>query len=463
MATSTPNTRASLLAGLRTGGVRSTSQPFSVPHTAAPTGHFNVPRYVSAAHPMNSFPDEDDEIDQLSELTSQFAFDTRMNGQQFPMTASAVESNLMFQRQQQQMLSNQSAALNSNFVGNVYNSNGQQLDLQAQMLQMEMLKYQALQQQAQYQAEFIAQTQRQLHSAQPHYARSFEPMTAAPNVTSFDHRANAIAQLRARQLDRLSIPSNEDYVSGPMTASIDGKFGSRALNPHAASFMSRFGDHEGSLYSPLQSPPPITPGRTTVISGGTSLGTMAAPSPNVSTPSKSDVAVSWRRGVATPNTPSRVSPPSFASKALRGVSEEVSKGRPEPLQLHHHDNSDIPSRVYNESSGEDDPVSGSSKAGSPTSASTPPTPPPVQPILSAEPKKLYENLGIGKPISITNTVSAPRFVSLPSRQPKGPPSGADELGPRNFASRIRRQAIGGLGVLVNAREQRELAVEVQVY
>jgi len=56
-----------------------------------------------------------------------------------------------------------------------------------------------------------------------------------------------------------------------------------------------------------------------------------------------------------------------------------------------------------------------------------------------------------------------RQVSLPSRQPKGPPSGADELGPRNFATRIRRQAIGGLGALVTARERRELAIEVQAY
>lgn len=323
-----------------------------------------------------------------------------------------------------------------------------------------------MQQQSQYQAEFAAQAQaqvqRQMQSTQSNYTRNLEPVTAAPNVTSFDHRANAIAQLRARQLERLSIPMNDEFISspisGPMTASIDGKFGSRALNPHAASFMSRFGDQEGSLLSPLQS---SHPSRTTVISGGTSLGSAAIASPM--TPSKSDAATSWRRGVVSPATPSRASPvTNSVLRSLRGgISEETGKNRPQPLNLHQ-DNFEVTSHIQCDTVNEDDPTSGSSKTGSPTSASTPATPPPVQPVLSTEPKKSYENLGVGRP-TVVNVVNAPRFVSLPSRQPKGPPSGADELGPRNFASRIRRQAIGGLGALVNAREQRELAVEVQAY
>jgi hypothetical protein len=36
----------------------------------------------------------------------------------------------------------------------------------------------------------------------------------------------------------------------------------------------------------------------------------------------------------------------------------------------------------------------------------------------------------------------------------------DELTPKNFATRIRRQAIGGLGMLMGARERRDL---VEVY
>jgi hypothetical protein len=81
-------------------------------------------------------------------------------------------------------------------------------------------------------------------------------------------------------------------------------------------------------------------------------------------------------------------------------------------------------------------------------------------------KRLYEGLGIGRPVSSTPsdggyphlTVSVGpgrRIVSQPTRQPRGPPSG-DELGPKNFATRIRRKAIGGLGLLMGARERREI-------
>jgi hypothetical protein len=79
-------------------------------------------------------------------------------------------------------------------------------------------------------------------------------------------------------------------------------------------------------------------------------------------------------------------------------------------------------------------------------------------------KKLYEGLGIGRLNSAspdeqqypTVSVTSHRVVSQPTRQPRGPPSGADELGPKNFATRIRRKAIGGL---MDARERREV-VEV---
>jgi hypothetical protein len=38
-------------------------------------------------------------------------------------------------------------------------------------------------------------------------------------------------------------------------------------------------------------------------------------------------------------------------------------------------------------------------------------------------------------------------VSHPLRQPRGPPSGMEELAPQNFATRIKNQALGGLGML----------------
>jgi hypothetical protein len=82
-------------------------------------------------------------------------------------------------------------------------------------------------------------------------------------------------------------------------------------------------------------------------------------------------------------------------------------------------------------------------------------------------KKLYEGLGIGRPVSTnssetqlqqypTASVVNHRMVSQPTRQPRGPPSGTEELGPKNFASRIRRKAIGGLGALMDARERRDI-------
>lgn len=71
-------------------------------------------------------------------------------------------------------------------------------------------------------------------------------------------------------------------------------------------------------------------------------------------------------------------------------------------------------------------------------------------------KRLYEGLGIGRPAPIAAPTSvASRQVSQPARQPRGPPSGVEDLGARNFATRIRRKAIGGLGALMDARGRRE--------
>ena len=54
MQSNPPTTRASLLAGLRTGGVRSASSPLAnIPHTAAPSGSFNIPRSSSTDFPSS--------------------------------------------------------------------------------------------------------------------------------------------------------------------------------------------------------------------------------------------------------------------------------------------------------------------------------------------------------------------------------------------------------------------------
>jgi len=50
-----------------------------------------------------------------------------------------------------------------------------------------------------------------------------------------------------------------------------------------------------------------------------------------------------------------------------------------------------------------------------------------------------------------------RVASQPVRQPIGPPSHVEELGPKNFASRLRRKALGGIGAaLTSAKERREI-------
>jgi hypothetical protein len=299
-------------------------------------------------------------------------------------------------------------------------------------------------------------------------------MTAGPTVTSFDQRGNVAAQLRARAQQaehRSALAAGDDHVPMPMTAAIGGKFASRMLNPQASSFVaSRFGEQEDEtgMFVPnsVSSPIPSTPTRTTVISGGTSLGTPTATAFNLPTPSKSDAAVSWRRGTnnnsvlrsasATPplNTKLNQSSPS---------NEETSptaKARPQPLRFSLAVPSPLPAVSIDTSAVDEDASSGSSK-GSPTSTSTPSTPPSAHSSLSGEVKKAYEGVGMGRPAVAMNGTM--RHASLPSRQPRGPPSGADELGPRNFATRLRRKAIGGLGALVTARERRDMAIEIQAY
>lgn len=453
---SAPSNRAFLLAGLRTGGVRSVSQPLQAPHTAAPTGSFNIPRFASASHPSNPFPEEDEDVDQLAEMAGQtlnFNYNARNAG--IPMTAGITDG--VMGAYQQQLLLQQLAAQRA-FNG-VYSLRGEQSEMQSQMMQMELLKYQALQQQAQqYQAELIAQSQRQQQQQRGNFRA---PMTAGPDVTSFDHRVNTAGQLRARAQQaeyRSSMAGMEDFGPVPMTAAIGGKFASRDLNPHANAFVA---GHYNEINEDSNSfmtndftagPIPPTPSRTTVISGGTSLG-----SPPIL--SKSDAAVSWRRQGNNSVLRSSTSNSNINTTVNRYVpsndeSSPTIKARPQPLKFTAVDTSILPT-VSVESVDED----GSSGS---TSASNPTTPPSNPATLAGDIKKPYESQGLGKqPGAMANSVI--RHVSMPLRQPKGPPSGADELGPRNFATRLRRQAIGGLGALVSARERRETVVEVQAY
>jgi len=129
--------------------------------------------------------------------------------------------------------------------------------------------------------------------------------------------------------------------------------------------------------------------------------------------------------------------------------------------------------------------SDSSKSNNSGSSSSPTTPRsssslemPLSPREEAS-RKLYEGLGIGRPHSATSnqgmdgnmkptvvvskpgtvptfSVSSPypvhmqaghRMASQPLRQPRGPPSGMEELAPQNFATRIKNHAMAGLGML----------------
>jgi hypothetical protein len=256
-----------------------------------------------------------------------------------------------------------------------------------------------------------------------------------------------------------------------MSAALGGKFGSRTTLPGLA--------EEDTATLPRGN----FPLSSTATSGGTSLGASALNVNNSVPLSKSDTAVSWRRGgnnsvlsgnrAASVNpglTPSvRVSPPPQENRVSPPVTTDTSpvRTRPQPLRFTVATSQPLPTvAIIDDTDGEDNSTESSSKSGSLSSPSTPNSGssfdrPPLSPREEAT-KKLYEGLGIGRPAPVAPAVPVTvpqRVLSQPVRQPRGPPSGADELGPRNFATRIRRKAIGGLGALMDARERRD-AVEV---
>ncbi|KAJ4472274.1 hypothetical protein J3R30DRAFT_3709719 [Lentinula aciculospora] len=482
----TSNSRASLLSGLRTGGVRSSSASF--PHTAAPGGAFNIPRIVSHANSGN-LPNE--EQDYLAEMPSNMYANNHQGGNRIPLTAAVDGPNNRFSQQQRGMNPNVapfSPAFNSNAISQ---ANQAQQALQMQMMQLEILKIQAAQAQ-QYQAELLAQAQRQQQTQNRRSSLGFNPpATAGPLSTGFDIRTATLnAQMRrAHQADQqaqLGVASDEHV---PMTAALGGKFGSRTTSLNVSnSVMARYDDGgEATL--------PPTPNSTTVISGGTSLGNPSSNNLNGGvSQSKSDSATSWRRGggkgnsvlssrsvtspavKVTPPPPERSSPPPDAASSAAAAS----KFRPQPLRFSVVAQQPLPSVTIDTSEVNDNDDSSSTSSeksgGSHSSPTTPHSSSSNEMSLSPREeasKKLYEGLGIGRPASTVSNKDAPlqqyvaplpnlgsyRMVSQPLRQPRGPPSGLDELQPKNFATRIRRQAIGGLGMLMDARERRDI-VEV---
>jgi hypothetical protein len=282
-----------------------------------------------------------------------------------------------------------------------------------------------------------AQHQQQQQQANSAAAVNRVPSTAGPTQSSFDIRSNAIAQLRSSRLS--SIDDIDEHGPFPMTAALGGKFGSRSLpglNPGATSFKL-------SSEVDFNAPPP-TPSSTVVISGGTTIGGLSTPVAQTApaAPSKSDTAVSWRRGstTAAPSTIGRLSPPKHSlatppsppKVAVSGPEEfrrstppnGTAKYRPQPLRIAGNSPPQVPA-VSVEQEG-DAPASPASSNGSHSTAEGP---------------KKYEGVGMGRPQVGGAAVNQGLVrVSQPVRQPRGPPAGAEDLGSKNFASRIKSRA-----------------------
>lgn len=468
--------RASLLTGLRTGGPRSVSNGAynNAPQTAQVGGQFpHTPSYPTY------------DRDELA-----------YGG--IPMTAPAKDvafSNFQQQQQNQLMLLQQAAVQNAVMANQGNMPYGLSPEQQAFQLQIEVYKMQALQQQ-QLQAQLLAQAQMQMQQqqqqqlAQPR-RRPSEPTTAGPYMTTFGGAP------RNRTISTL----NET----PMTAAIDGRFGSAnkpGLNPNATSF--QFGGGEPTVpptpsgqaavstnWRSVSQPvapasTPATANFTGVISGGTLLGA-AVPVVGAAPAAKHTAATSWRRPsvakVDTSRTPSpdgssglSASPPtvyvSTPDETSPIQSRSISppaialRARPQPLRFN------VPVTITDEP---EEYAEGSQVLPlsprfneSPSSPSTPTSGSSMQSAAREEAaRRLYEGLGIGRPAPVQQQAQAQseqRLVSSqPARQPRGPPSGVEDLGARNFAARIRRKAIGGLGVLVDARNRRSSMIEVEAY
>lgn len=164
------NNRASLLSGLRTGGVRSTSHSgLPIPHTSAIGGFFNVPGGLNSFQQQGMGmgtnagyypPEQDDQYDEQpgyhdfnDQHQHQYLAQSQsppQGRQTMPMTAAVDGPNNRFlsQQQQQQMLLAQQQAQQQQRQGTPGRGGGQgqqgqgQDALQMQMMQLEILKLQ---------------------------------------------------------------------------------------------------------------------------------------------------------------------------------------------------------------------------------------------------------------------------------------------------------------------------------
>jgi len=135
-----PSHRASLLSGLRTGGVRSASMA-GVPYTAAPGASFNIPsRFASNAYNQQSISEEDD---QLSDMLSHNMYINTQQGLYQPPNTAAVDGGAnRFAYQQGHftngLMSHPNAAVNNAQL----QVHAQQQALQMQLMQLELIRMQ---------------------------------------------------------------------------------------------------------------------------------------------------------------------------------------------------------------------------------------------------------------------------------------------------------------------------------
>ena len=132
-----PTRRASLLSGLRTGGVRT-----GVPHTAAVGGSFNIPsRFASGAYNQQSFGEEDDQLSDM--LSHNMYINPQQRVYQPPITAAVDGGANRFSHQQGHFTGGMMTGIpHSNpAVGNTQ-LQAQQQALQMQLMQLELIRMQ---------------------------------------------------------------------------------------------------------------------------------------------------------------------------------------------------------------------------------------------------------------------------------------------------------------------------------
>ena len=241
----------------------------------------------------------------------------------------------------------------------------------------------------------------------------------------------------------LLFEEEHDISAVPMTASLEGRFGSRGLNPNAPTFkMSNDADQQAP---PTPAAPPNTASTTVVISGGVSLGGPNAPTtPNLSSgPSKSDSASSWRR-------------PSNAAPAIgfRSGSPPKNVGRQSPPMNGGFSSPDIVEKNYQS----ENPATLPRYRPQPIRLRESSPFAPSVTIDQDQGQFAYSKLG--KPPSPTGSNSSGDSFkgvttvfrhSQPVRQPRGPPASAEELTMKNFARRTSRTTSTPMVVMPEAQ------------